>query len=121
MGARNAWLGCPGSVCDLRTCPSNNNYYRIFNGQICWGEEFQIISDGTQGSAIKSGQQIRLRYLREHNSWMGCRSKNRCDKRTCPGTTSQGSASEIVGVGEKSSEYMLVGELMDKQYTMVMW
>ena len=91
LGARNAWLGCPDSngICDLRTCPSVNTYYRLFNGR-CWGEEFQIISDGIQGSAIKSGQQIRLRYLREHNSWMGCPFNSRCDKRTCPGTTAQG-------------------------------
>ena len=28
---------------------------------------------------------------------------------------------ETIDVGEKPSEYMLVEELMDKQYTMVMW
>ena len=27
----------------------------------------------------------------------------------------------LVSVGEKSSEYMLMGELLDKQYTMVIW
>ena len=90
LGARNAWLGCADSngICDLRTCPSRNYNYRKFG--TCWGEEFQIISDGTHGSAVKSGQQIRLRYLREHNSWMGCPSNNRCSKKTCPGTTAQG-------------------------------
>ena len=88
LGARNAWLGCPGSVCDLRMCPSNSNSYKNFG--TCGGEKFQIISDGTQGSPIKSGQRIRLRYLVEHNSWMGCPASNRCDKRPCPGTSLQG-------------------------------
>ena len=90
LGDRNAWLGCPGSVCDLRTCSSDNNNYRYFDGR-CWGEEFQIVGEGTHGSSIKSGQRIRLRYLHEHNTWMGCPYNNRCDKRTCPGTTAQGS------------------------------
>ena len=89
MGAKDAWLGCPETVCDLRTCPSDDNKYRYFDGR-CWGEEFQIIGEGTRYSPIKSGQRIRLRYLHERNSWMGCR-ENRCDKRTCPGTTAQGS------------------------------
>ena len=93
LGARNAWLGCPDpyyGICDLRTCPSFNDNYRHFDGR-CWGALFQIVGDGTHGSAIKSGQQIRLRYLHEHNSWMGCPNDNRYDKRTCPGTTAQGS------------------------------
>ena len=93
LGAKGAWLGCPDTlngVCDLRTCPSYNNKYQYFDGR-CYGEHFQIIGEGTRHSPIKSGQQIRLRYLREHNSWMGCPSNNRCDKKTCPGTTAQGS------------------------------
>ena len=93
LGARNGWLGCPDTVngvCDIRICSSENNNYRDFTGR-CWGEEFQIIGEGTHGSAIKSGQQIRLRFLREQNSWMGCAAHHRCDKNTCPGTTAQGS------------------------------
>ena len=89
LGAKNAWLGCPASVCDLRMCPSGNNNYRYFDGR-CYGEEFQIIGEGTHGSAIKSGQRIRLRYLRDHNAWMGCPANTYCDKRTCPGTTAAG-------------------------------
>ena len=88
MGARDAWLGCPGSVCDLRTCPSSNNNYANF--ETCGGEKFQIISDGAQSSPIKSGQQIRLRYLVAQKTWMGCSSNNRCEKKTCPGTSLQG-------------------------------
>ena len=88
MGARNAWLGCPESICDLRTCPSHNENYRDFTK--CWGEVFQIIGEGAIHNPIKSGQRIRLRYLPEQNSWMGCPDNGRCDKRTCPGTTEQG-------------------------------
>ena len=93
LGARDAWLGCPdgNKICDLRTCPSRNQNYRYFDNR-CWGEDFQIIGEGTSLKPIKSGQRIRLRYLREHNSWFGCPSdKMYCDKRTCPGTTSEGS------------------------------
>ena len=89
LGAKNGWLGCDQPVCDLRTCPSYNHNYRYFDSR-CSGEKFQIISDGNQGSSVTSGQRIRLRYLHKHNSWMGCSHKNRCEKNTCPGTTSQG-------------------------------
>jgi len=87
LGAKYAWLGCPDSnkVCDLRRCPSVNENYR--SPGRCWGEEFQIIGEGKNFDSIKSGQRIRLRYLREHNTWMGCPGHNHCDKRTCPGTT----------------------------------
>ena len=87
LGA-DGWLGCPDSVCDLRTCPNGDNY-RDFTGR-CWGEEFQIIAEGTKNDPIKSGQRIRLRYLREANTWMGCPANSNCDKRTCPGTTAKG-------------------------------
>ena len=91
MGARNAWLGCPdtvsGGVCDLRMCPSRSNNYANFGE--CSGERFQIINSGTQSSTIKSGQQIRLRYLGTQNTWIGCPCIDRCDKRTCPGTNLQ--------------------------------
>ena len=89
LGARNAWLGCAGDECGLATCPSINSNYRHF-GAGCWGEEFQIIGEGTIHSSIKSGQQIRLRYIHEHNEWISCSSSNQCGKGTCSGTTAQG-------------------------------
>ena len=89
LGARNLWLGCPYSVCDLRNCPSTNNKYADFKE--CGGEGFQIINDGTQGSVVKSGQRIRLYSLSAGtNPWMGCPLNNRCSKRFCPGTIEQG-------------------------------
>ena len=91
LGAKDAWLGCPDSnkICDLRTCPSSNENYRHFDNR-CWGEDFQIIGEGISNTSIKCGQRIRLRYLNERNTWMGCPLNEYCDKRTCPGTTSQG-------------------------------
>ena len=90
LGARDAWLGCPDSniSCDLRQCPSHSNKYRYFDGQ-CWGEKFQIIGEGTSYSSIRVGQRIRIRYLHEHNTWIGCGSNIFCGKGTCPGTTAQ--------------------------------
>ena len=88
MGARDAWLGCPSSdnICDLRKCPSSDNNYLDF--ERCGGEVFQIIGEGasSENNQIESGQRIRLRYIPEHNIWMGCPLNNRCDKRPCPGT-----------------------------------
>ena len=89
LDARDGWLGCPDAVCDLRHCPSSNDNYRYFDGR-CWGEEFQIISEGAPHTPIKCGQRIRLRYLHEHNAWMTCSSSTNCRKTTCPSTTSQG-------------------------------
>ena len=87
LGARNGWVGCPYSICDLRTCPSYYNNYRNFAR--CGGEVFQIIGEGTIHHPIKAGQRIRLRFIRDHNSWIGCPTKNHCDIRSCSGTTSQ--------------------------------
>ena len=91
LGARDVWLGCPDGnrICDLRTCPSRNYNFRNFVNR-CYGENFQIIGEGTSYTSIKSGQRIRLRYLHEHNTWIGYPNGINCDKRTCPGTTSQG-------------------------------
>ena len=89
LGARDAWLGCSGSICGLRSCPSINDNYLHFDNR-CWGENFQIIGEGTSNASITSGQRIRLRYLHEYDTWMGCPSNTNCDKRTCPGTTSEG-------------------------------
>ena len=89
LGTKGAWIGCAGHVCGLATCPSYNDYYRFFDGR-CYGEELQIIGEGTIHNPIKSGQQIRLRYLREHNAQVSHR-ENYCGKGTCSGTTAQGS------------------------------
>ena len=51
---------------------------------------FQIIGQGAIHNPIKSDQQIRLRYLPDHNSWMSCHANTYCGKTTCPGTTAQG-------------------------------
>ena len=114
MGARNAWLGCSDTsnrVCDLRTCPSRNNQYSNFG--ICRGEVFQIIGDGTQSSAIKSGQRIRLRYLYEPNIWMGCfHNIIAVIKETA--LVQPPRVVTLEDVEEKSSKYMLVEELMGK-------
>ena len=92
LGAKDAWLGChdhgPSTLCILTNCPS---IYYNRNFEYCWGENFQIIGEGVIHHSIKSGQKIRLRYLNEHNTWMGCPYNNTCDKRTCPGTSAQGS------------------------------
>ena len=87
LGANGAWLGCWDTVCDLRSCPSHNNNYQNFH--VCTGEIFQIIGKGSQYGYIKSGQQIRLRYVYAGNIWMGCPLNNRCDHRDCPGSTVQ--------------------------------
>ena len=88
LGAKKAWLGCPYDICDLRRCPSAGDNYRHFDTQ-CGGETFQIFNNGTQNSAIKCGQRIRLHYLLKENSWVGCpMTKKYCDKSNCPGTTS---------------------------------
>ena len=90
LGAKGVWLGCAGSRCGSANCPSQHyNYYRYFDER-CYGERFQIIGKGTNHSPIKSGQQVRLRYLKEHNTWVSYRS-GYCKKGTCSGTTSQGS------------------------------
>ena len=85
LGAKNAWLGCPHAVCDSRRCPSYGKNYHDFDE--CGGEKFQIIGEGTRYSTIKCGQRIRLHFA---NTWMSCAKNNRCDKRTCSGTTTQG-------------------------------
>ena len=93
LGAKHAWLGSGSSdnIFDLRTCPTWNKNYRYFDR--CLGGVFQIIGKGatSQSRQIKSGQLIRLRYINEHNTWMGCPFNNSCDKRTCPGTNIQAS------------------------------
>ena len=88
MGVKDGWLSCLDSKCDLRSCSVTK--YQYFDGQ-CHGEEFQIISNDTNYSTIKSGQEIRLRYLHELRTWMTCSGNTHCSKTTCPGTSAQGS------------------------------
>ena len=83
VATRNAWLGCPHTVCDLRRCPSMNHNYRDFNK--CSGEVFQIIGEG-DSPIITSGRLIRLKYIDDHNTWMGCPTKKYCSKKRCPGS-----------------------------------
>lgn len=90
LSVKGAWLGCAGGHCGLATCPSYHDYYRYFDGR-CYGEEFQIIGEGTIHNPIKSGQRIRLRYLREQNTWVKYLESNVCGKGTCSGTTAHGS------------------------------
>ena len=71
-------------------CPSYSERHCYFN-KVCKGEEFQIIGEGTSYSSITADQQIRIRYLHGHHSWISCGSNKNCRKSTCPGTTAQAS------------------------------
>ena len=55
LGARNGWLACVDTVCDLRHCSSSSNNHCYFNGRR-GGEEFQIIGEGAPHDPIKYGQ-----------------------------------------------------------------
>jgi len=89
LGTRDAWLGCPNSVCSLQTC---SNYGKHPIDGRCYGEEFQIIGEGPDQSSIRSGQRIRIHYQHENNTWIGCSDHfgNRCKKENCSGTSLQG-------------------------------
>ena len=87
MGVKDGWLSCKDSTCDLQSCSVAN--YQYFDGR-CYGEEFQIISNGTNYNTIKSGQEIRLRYLHQLKTWMTCSGNTYCGKSTCPGTSALG-------------------------------
>ena len=92
LGAKAGWLGCAGwPACVMATCPTrDDNYYHNFNER-CYGEKYQIIGEGNIHAPIKSGQRIRLRYLRDHNTWVKYRETDKlCGKGTCSGTTAQG-------------------------------
>jgi len=119
LGASGAWLGCPFDICDIRKCPSSNNNYRYFDGR-CWGEEFQIIGEGTTHNPIKSGQQIRLRYVHVNNTWVGCPSNNRCDKRTCVQGNNfrrcRGEIFRIYARGRKNGELIYNGDVVMLYY-----
>ena len=79
----------------MRRCPTLIKHYRNFGH--CNGEVFQIIGKGAFHDSIKSGQQIRIRFVRDHNSWMGCPAKTHCGTSICPGTTVQASDFSICG------------------------
>ena len=34
LSTKDGWLGCPDTICDLRTCPSRNNNYLNFDGKV---------------------------------------------------------------------------------------
>ena len=89
LGSRDASLSCEHNTCGFTKCLSSSEEYLNFNNQ-CWST-FQIIGEGTSNAVIRSGQRIRLRAAYERNLWVGCPSNNKCDKRTCPGTISEGS------------------------------
>ena len=105
------YLGCPNSVCDLRTCSSKSF-------ETCMQELFQIIGEG--GGSIKSGQKVSFRYVAAENSWLGCPHYNRCDKRSCPGTfnresnfnTCWGERFVIYGHGRRNKENILHGDIV---------
>ena len=122
LGSNGAWLGCWDEVCDLRRCPSRNNYYQNFRE--CGGEVFQIIGKGSQYGYIRSGQHIRLRYVYGGNIWVGCPSNNRCDKRDCPGSTVQardftrcgGEILTIHARGKKNGQLINNGDVVMIEY-----
>ena len=122
LGARNGWLGCPYSVCDLRMCPSHNNNYKDFSN--CGGEVFQIIAEGSIHDLVKSGQRIRLRYLGKHNTWIGCPLNTKCDHRPCPGTLLQardfgrcgGEIFQIYARGKKNGQVIYSGDVIMLSY-----
>ena len=109
------YLGCPNSVCDLRTCS-------LKNFESCTKELFQIIGEG--GGNIKSGQRVRFRYAAAGNSWLGCPHYNRCDKRPCAGTVSRannfnicwGEIFVIYGRGRRNGENILHGDVVSIYY-----
>ena len=84
----SGFLGCPYSVCDLRSCPYYSNYINyITSGGSCFGEQFRIVVEN--GGIVQSGERVRFQYVAVSNQWLGCPLNNRCDKRSCPGSPSQ--------------------------------
>jgi len=123
LGARNSWLGCPQPVCGLYMCPSRDNYYQNF--EKCYGEVFQIIAEGSIHGYVKSGQHIRLRYVHQPKTWMGCASNNRCEQKTCSGTLLQARnfskcGEEILRLyarGKKDGEIVYSGDVVMVYYS----
>ena len=123
LGARNSWLGCPYLVCDLRTCPGHGNNYQKFGA--CYGEVFQIIAEGSIHGYVKSGQRIRLRYVYQPKTWMGCALNNRCEQKLCPGTLLQarnfgrcgGEIFQLYARGKKNGEIIYSGDVVMIYYS----
>jgi len=119
LGARNSWLGCSLSVCDLQVCPSRNNNYQNNFGR-CFGEVFQILAEGSIFGDVKSGQRIRLHYVHKPRTWIGCASNNRCEQKTCPGTLLQardfgrcgGEILRLYARGKKDGEVIYSGDVV---------
>ena len=82
----SGFLGCPGDVCDLRTCPYYSNYIRSGTNP-CNGEQFRIVIEN--GGSLQSGERVRFQVFVGSNQWLGCPHNHQCDKRPCPGTLSQ--------------------------------
>lgn len=122
LGTKDGWLSCQDSSCDLRGCSVTK--YQYFDGQ-CYGEEFQIISNSTDYSTIKSGQEIRLRYMHQLKTWMTCSQKSYCGKSSCPGTSSLGSNFNICKAdifrifahGKRNGEVIYNGDVVMLYYT----
>ena len=82
----SGFLGCPQSVCDLRSCPYYSNYIKSLKP--CDGEQFRIVVEN--GGTVHSGERVRFQYVIGGNEWLGCfHDYNYCKKYTCPGSLSQ--------------------------------
>ena len=101
----------------MRRCPNNKAYYDF---QECGSEVFQIIGEGSTHNPIKSGQRIRLRYVNAESTWMGCPTKNHCERKTCPGTAihasdfskCRGEIFRIYARGKRNEEIIYDGDLV---------
>ena len=110
MGAKG-WLGCPDSVCDLRSCPYHSSNVEFSS---CHGELFRIVIEG--GSPLLSGDRVRFQYATWGNRWLGCPHNNRCDKRACPGSLSQASDFNRACSGETFRIYARGREVRQRIY-----
>ena len=112
----SGFLGCPFSVCDLRSCPYYNNYIRSVNP--CNGEQFRIVVEN--GGSLQAGEHVRFQVFVGSNQWLGCPLNNRCDKRPCPGSLSQaanfngcsGETFKIYARGRRVGQTILNGDLV---------
>ena len=116
LGARNAWLGCPYSVCDLRTCPSININHTHVREKIF--RSLVMVLKAVQLSLVSKFDCVICRSITP--GW-GVHSTIAVTKGPALVRLLKVVTLVIIDAMEKYSEYMLVGGLMDKKYTMVMW
>ena len=110
----SGWLSCSDDVCDLRSCPYNGHYIKSLTA--CKGELFRILVEN--GGTVESGEKVR--FFIETRKWLGCPLNDRCDKKTCPGTFSQGAKFNrcggedfrIYARGRTNGETVLNGDLV---------